>query len=86
MTDESLRCASCGGEVSERSVECNECGNHPSFEVRKLGAAVVFGGSLLTQMYLYFGVAAVALGLVVVTTSVFLPLNPAEHDFEFDIV
>jgi len=79
-------CASCGGEVSEGELECSECGNYPAFELRKLGAAVVFAGSLLTQMYLYVGFVAVILGLLVVSTSVFAPIKPTDHDYEFDLI
>lgn len=87
MTDsESPTCASCGRSIPEDTLECPECGNHPAFEIRKLGAGVVFAGSLLTQLYLYFGLFAIIIGLMVVSTSVFMPLKPSDYEYEFTLI
>jgi hypothetical protein len=87
MTDpDNPTCASCGRSVPEDTLECPECGNYPAFEIRKLGAAVVFAGSLLTQLYLYFGLVAIILGLLVVSTSVFVPVKPTDYDYEFELI
>jgi hypothetical protein len=86
MTDsESLTCASCGGELTDGSLECSECGNYPAFELRKAGAAVVFAGSIATQIYLYFGLVAIIVGLMMATTSVAVPIKASDYEFEFDI-
>ncbi|MCX2818762.1 hypothetical protein EGH25_05280 [Haladaptatus sp. F3-133] len=87
MTDpENPTCASCGRSVPEDSLECPECGNYPAFEIRKLGAAVVFAGSLLTQLYLYFGLVIIIIGLLVVSTSVFAPVKPTDYEYEFEFI
>jgi hypothetical protein len=87
MTDsEKQTCASCGRSIPEDSLECPECGNYPAFEIRKLGAAVVFGGSLLTQLYLYVGLIGIILGLMVVTTTVAVPFKPSDYEYEFTLI
>ena len=87
MTDsEKQTCASCGRSIPGESLECPECGNHPAFEIRKLGAAVVFAGSLLTQLYLYVGLVAVIIGLMVVTTSAAVPIKPSDYEYEFTLI
>jgi len=78
-------CASCGGELTDGSLECPECGNYPAFELRKAGAAVVFAGSIATQIYLYFGLVAIIVGLMITTTSVAVPVKPSDYEFEFNV-